>query len=1317
MKRILSTLLAVTLLLGALSGLLVIETSASDIQTTRPLSSTAAYYDSKVPNEGYFKTPEEKLATMEIMSKSSKYELWVDAQSGEVALREIVSGNVLFSNPYDVKSDKTAQEDTKKKLLSQILIDYKDNTGQLRTLSSFADAAENSQIQTMKIKNGVRIEYTIGREDTRKLVPKLILEESFNTYILNPITEFKDQMIIDEDEYKKFEGAWNRININEERLMLKLAYIQRYPFLDALKTPKLDENGNPVLDKRGNVEYVYPVFREFYENLYNETDTLTFEDMIKTYTEYTFEQMDADHEVTGYEAEDVSYPLFKLALEYYLEDDGISVRVPCNGLRYDMATYTLENISILPFMGTGSNYNAGYVYNNGEGLVKTEGYTFFPDGAGAIFDYEALNTTSTTQIPGKVYGEDFAYHKLFGIHTERSVRYPVYGSVSSEVIHEYVYVDKNGVEQPPVRVSNTVKSAEEVRADIAELKKNGATIVSENVGENAKVTQRGYVAIIESADSFAELKLLHGGSLHSYNTIYNFFNPKPKDSYNLADAISVAGNTQMTVVSERKYTDSIRIHYMMLCDDNLAKDAMKVDKNFTYYEASWLGMAEAYRARLSSQGILSRLTAKDVQADYIPLYVEVFGALETQQTIATIPVNLMTPLTTFEDILTMYREMTDNGIKNINFKMTGFANGGMYYTVPSSLDWEDAVGGKDGFKNLVAEMNRINGEGQSHMGLYPDFDFAYIHENTLFDAVILQDDAVKTIDNRYAAYRQYSATQQTFVSFYQLALAPSRYEKFYSEFLKNYEQYGLKSLSVGTLGTALNSDFDEEDPYNREDSKEHTMKALADMKNAGYSLMTDGGNAYTWAYVDHILGAELDSSRYLQAFATVPFVGAVLHGSVQFAGTPLNEEGDVRYAMLRAIENGASMYFLLSYQNTSELKKDSYLSQYYSIQYGIWKEDVAKYYTELNTLLKDVQTDVIIDHKFLSGERVLDLDELTVDIAQKLEEAERLENIALKEQMTAELIAIAEAWTLAYNADARMQELLSKITAINDAVAAYGDTEALFDLSAETLEVLKAIKALNAFEADNAEDTDSEEYETEHRTLEQALLKARNALTDKIATLRAYTEELVNLEVEFEALSKKANALSSDLDTAIELVTNTSLYDDDEAIREQILDQILAGRNTVVKYLPEINAALSEENKTAMATVGENAIKALKDNFYGAFEENGKFVSYANCYEELLEEYEALIFDADDVKDMIKVETDEENSSEDAESNLGSSFVVNNDKIVLVVYGETDGKGNDTASKAFILNYNSFAVRVDYNGITYTVPSGDYVVINGAKIN
>ena len=64
-------------------------------------------------------------------------------------------------------------------------------------------------------------------------------------------------------------------------------------------------------------------------------------------------------------------------------------------------------------------------------------------------------------------------------------------------------------------------------------------------------------------------------------------------------------------------------------------------------------------------------------------------------------------------------------------------------------------------------------------------------------------------------------------------------------------------------------------------------------------------------------------------------------------------EGDVEYAKLKAIENGASPYFILSYKNTEILKDYYQLSHYYSIRYDIWQEDVVELYNELNSVLKD----------------------------------------------------------------------------------------------------------------------------------------------------------------------------------------------------------------------------------------------------------------------------------------------------------------------------------------------------------------------------
>ena len=882
-NRILSTLLAVIMLLGTF-GVFTIGAAAEDEEAEKATPETSEEIESTYVST-IFKTPEDKLrgenSHMKLMLERNGYQLYVDPFSGEIATVDVATGKILFSNPYDVASS-VGSALTKKELLSQIVVQYWDN-GIKNELHSFEEAAMRQQITVMNVKNGVRVEYTIGREESRKLVPRQISEENYMKFIYEPIKAACDKGEFDEFYLIKFDSYFEERALSKQKSeRAKAQLLQRFPiceFMD-IRTFALDAS---------------------------QMELNWCESYIKTYCEdYSFEQMDADHEETGYEATDEQYPVFKMALEYTLDENGLTVRLPCNGLRYDMAAYTLERLSVLPYMGAGNSENPGY--------------NFYPDGSGSLFDYEQLNTSSSTTLSNPVYGQDFAYHQIHNASYQKTIRYPVYGSVATEVLYTFTYSSPEYNDKGEATgnmltsvetVSNTVMTKEDIQKYVEDLDGYLIDIQSESY-------KRGFVAIIESGESLASIETYHAGALSDYNSVKNYFNPKPKDSYDISDVISVTESSEWTVVSERKYTGSITIRYRMLTDEEDAKEQKEQNSSYTYYETSWLGMAEAYRDYLVSNGTLQKLTADELEEN-IPLYLEVFGTLETLQTIMTVPVNVMTPLTTFDNILQMYDALSDKGVKNINFKMTGFANGGMYATIPSSLKWEKAVGGAKGFRELLEKFAAVNESGDANVQLYPDFDFAYMQVDELFDSFMLSKDAVKTIDNRYTSLRQYSATLQGYISFHQLAVSPSRYSKFYEKLIKNYSKYGITNMSVSTLGTALNSDFDEDDPYNREDNKEYTDEAFADLKKAGYNLMTDGGNAYSWAYVDHILNVSLDSSRFVKSAASVPFIGAVLHGYVQFAGTPLNEESNTAHALLKAIENGAGMYFVLSYQNTNEL--------------------------------------------------------------------------------------------------------------------------------------------------------------------------------------------------------------------------------------------------------------------------------------------------------------------------------------------------------------------------------------------------------------
>ena len=1288
-NRILSTFLAVILMLGSLTSLIVIEASAADISTTA--DAIHAQYVKEV-----FNTPEEKLASMKHKLTRGDYKLYVDEISGEIAMQNTVTGDILFSNPYDVAASKGSSDTetgTKNEILSQVVVKYTAN-GATATLNSFKDAAMRGQIVVQNIKNGIRVEYTIGQDESRKLIPRQISEINYLEMIDAPMQDARDKGELDSFSYEKFKRMFEKKSLEAQRTDLgREKLLEDYPICAKM-----------------NIYILKPT---------DSTATLNWiESLIKAFCEdYTFEQMEADHEETGYVAKDEKYPLFRMALEYYLDETGLVVSMPCNGLRYDMSAYTLENFSILPYIGAGN-------YTN-------DGYNFFPDGSGALFDFKQLNPNATSYISGKIYGVDYAYHTISGTY-ERVIRYPVYGSVAQEKIYSFSFtttykldenhdlVKQNGepvdtgiIEQVDIEVSNTVMSKEDILKYVADRFGTMLTVNGAKDGIAERSYKRGYVAVIEAGESLAELESYQGGSNHNYNTLRNFFNPKPKDTYTLEDSLSVTGTSSWTVVSERKYTGEIKIHYQMLSDPEKAIEVngetkTVADSGMKYYETTWLGMAEAYRDRMVDDGTLTKLTEADLEKD-IPLYIEVFGALLTQQTIATIPVNVMTPLTTFENVYDMYKDLADENVNNINFKMTGFANGGMYATVPAGLKWEKKVGGKDGFRELLKQAAEVNKSEDKNLGLYPDFDFAYIYKNTSFDSTNLKKDALKTIDNRYSSKRQYSATQQTYVTFYQLAMAPARYSKFYEKLLDNLADYDIKSISVGSLGNSLNSDFDEDDPYNREDNKDYTVQAFQDMKNAGYSLMTDSANAYTWGYVDHILNVDLDSSRYVRSSASVPFIGAVLHGYVQFAGAAFNEEGDTDYALLRAIENGAGLYFILSYQNTHELKEDIQLSQYYSIRYDIWKKDVVSYYTKLNELLRDVQDKVIIDHDFLIGDRVLDADELEEELENQLKDEAQKEQDKQNAIETEKTLYFANAWKTIETSVTQMNKLLNTMRKTNDEIADYYSD--IVDLVEK--QIPKTIKDIElTMQGFIVED----EITEKELSPEKLVLR----LNTQISAVRTATIGLLKACASVEKLYADGATLLEDVVAAQAIVASADADTIPVAARDKMVAQGIAYYNQAkalydtqaLGLLNSANAYRTEGNasyvftKALALTSPVNEILTTLKNDTEFFEEED-LEDACQGIEDLMK-----VFNKDALLEAGKPEEDK--AEEDDDQNVGNTsnkYVVDNNLIVAVTYGTRDDNGVKTAYKSFILNYNNYAVTVTRNGVVYTIASGGYVVI------
>ncbi len=907
--RFISAIMSVIMIIGVLASSSVLPVFAAQTEENGPkVEKNKDYYRENYLEKPY-STPELKVATMKPYIENEKYVFYVQEESGEWALYNKMTNQYLFSNPYDLGGEKSSDE-TKQNLLSQVIINFSDS-GVAKTYTSFADCVMLDQIKVKHLKNGVRVEYTIGNEETRKLIPMQITAERFETEILEKIPEGRQK--------ETFKSFFQKKSINDGTLTTagKKQLIASYPIVE-----KYD---------------IYVFATDAGDN-----EILRQETVIKTHCpEYSFEELEYDHSLVGYVASNKAPAVFKFAIEYTLNDTGVDARLGANGIRFDETVYTLENMKILPYVGAGSADN--------------EGYLFVPDGSGAIIRFEDVIKQQVT-VSGKLYGQDYAFHKITG-STQQTMRLPVYGIVENDI-----------------------------RAVSKEV--NGETVI-EQFPFNS-----GFFAIIEEGDSLATIYAESGGTLHKYNSVYTTFNPRPSDQYNLADSISVGGNATWTVVSDRKYTGSYKIKYVMLEDEILAKEAAeKADGEYVSYDADYVGMATAYRDYLYNTKVLTPLTEKDVDKN-IPLYIESFGTIDTTEKVLSFPITKETPLTTFEDLKTVYNELEKAGVTNVNFKLTGFTNGGMISTVPSKVEFQKKVGGDKGFKSFLkfAEERGI--------GVFPEFDFVYLHGTEAFDGFSFKKDAVRTIDNRYTQKQEYNSVYQALMETGNVVISVSAFSKLYKGFTDDMKDLGATSVSVSTLGSDLNSDFDEDNPYNREDSRSETVKLLEKLRNDYKEVMSDAANAYSLQYVDHYLNVALDSSRYISASQAIPFMGMVLHGAVEFAGAPLNTTGNIAYEILKMIENGANPYFLLSFDNTEKLKDDPLYAEYFSVRYDIWKEDLIEYYTVVNEALKDVQTATIVDHEFVQAERIPSEKEIAEDQAalQKAEEDAAINKIHEEEK-------------------------------------------------------------------------------------------------------------------------------------------------------------------------------------------------------------------------------------------------------------------------------------------------------------------------------
>ena len=964
--RFLAAILAVSILVGCFS----LPVGASD--GIENYTSSAS-----INTEGAIA----KVESMESVYKNDDYELFYDKTSGEIAIKTLATGEYTFSNPYDAEVPKTNVEAgfaRKAALLSQIMVKYSDASGAAKHLSSYGDAAMlEGQIEMKRIDGGIRVEYAIGSVESKRLVPFRIEESRFEDKIVKILEATANQ-----------EG---RLTDFEKQIVsqLKTVYYDRIDYMNASDTEKQTLlNRYPILATEP--ELVFYVLKD--------DSGLTLkkmENLIRTYCqEYTFDELESDHEMTGYEGNQTEPALFRLAIEYTFNENGFCATVPAKSIRYNETTYSLDEIVILPYFGCSTVREVA----NSDATEKkqtTDGYLFLPDGSGTILEYynkDGSVKTGTQSI--SVYGIDYAYEDLTTAQTTVNAevcRIPVFG-----LTEEYTI---------------TTEVARSGRANYV----------------YSKDYTRGFVAVITEGESLAKITAtldsmqwtgyFSAGTGAGYNTVYAGFSMQQTDKVSLGSALG--GGTSMSQSIDTRYIGDYALQYMLLADAE------------GFNAPTYSGMAEAYRNYLISSGAIAKFTADEVKAQ-LPLYIQTLGSMKTDDTFLTFPVKVTRSLTSFDDIEAMTGTLADAGITNLKYILTGYANGTASSSkYPSYVKFNSKVGGNSGFKDLVDFAI------DEDIEVMPNFDFVNI-TNTAF-GFSFKKHAALMMSGRYATKRDYDAVYQTISRHgHTNLISTNAYDTVYAKFSKAFDKFftgfdGYQgSLAALTLGTDLNSDFNKDEPITREDSKNNTVKFISKLYDKYDSLVVEGGNAYTIPYVTDILSIPLDNSNYAISSASIPFMGMVLHGCMNYTGDPMNMSGDIKYAVLKSIENGASPYFFLVYSNAADLKSSPTLSAYYSVNFETWfttddGTSIKDTYNKINGAIGGLQNATIVNHEFHTAFE-LDADEAAMLFS---------EYKAAKDALETAKVAYEEKVLATDKAAAESKNLASYLIAERDAKAAY----------------------------------------------------------------------------------------------------------------------------------------------------------------------------------------------------------------------------------------------------------------------------------------
>lgn len=448
-----------------------------------------------------------------------------------------------------------------------------------------------------------------------------------------------------------------------------------------------------------------------------------------------------------------------------------------------------------------------------------------------------------------------------------------------------------------------------------------------------KTGNSAFLAVIESGASSSNINASVSGVLNSYNSVCGSYIFRNSDLYSFGNSSSA---TTYRMYQEKIDTDSYySVRYLTVTEEPFDYNAM----------------AHTYQRYLEAK------LGKNAQGKENGLFLEIYGAVQTQKTFLGLPYRAVTPLTTYSEVVGISDEFKALGADEIIIQYKNWESGNIRNKVPDKVRSAKKLGGSSGLKTMLKKLKT------SGTDIYLDLDFTHYTYSGY---------GYSTRFNSATLLSKTTAIQKKFLlsTLYEDEDAPWSYLLNLKSFKKAVNKYynSAKQLeadfSLSSLGNDIYTDY-----FSDDSSRNITEKYFTDAAKTfsnGKGLITSGGNAYMLPFVDFISSAPVTSSGFDVEDETVPFYQLCLSGIKGMSTPPINQDGNPEKAFLKAVETGISPGYLLIKSDSYILKNTAY-NNLYGTTFDGWKETAASHLLKWKEIRDKLGNGKIQAHKNINA--------------------------------------------------------------------------------------------------------------------------------------------------------------------------------------------------------------------------------------------------------------------------------------------------------------------------------------------------------------